>query len=124
MVSVHSCGIHNRKPDNKLVLRKEAIVDSSSKKILSLFVIIVCDSMLTIYLVVEGWGEANPLMNWYMQMTSVTWMAITKIIGSFITLFLISKRKETERYLNWAIPLYICILMGGLMFQFIWESIN
>jgi hypothetical protein len=92
-------------------------VTNLHKKVLALFIIAVSDSILTVYLVVKGWGEANPLMNWYMHMTDVTCMAITKIIGTFIILFLLYKRKETEKHLNWAIPAYLTILFGGVSIQ-------
>lgn len=94
------------------------------RKVLALFIIIVCDSILTVYLIIKGWGEANPIMNWYIQLTDVTWMAITKIVISFILLLMIHKRDEASRQLDWVIPLYIFLLVGGIMFQFVWIEFN
>ena len=93
-------------------------------KILSLLTIAVADALLTVYLVVQGFGEANPLMNWYMQQTNVVWMAITKIFITTFLLFLIHKKAVAEKHLNWAIPTYLIILFGGIGAQWIFTIIK
>ena len=88
-------------------------------KILCLLTIAVADSLLTVFLVVKGFGEANPLMNWYMHQTNVVCMAATKILLTAFLLFLIHKKSVAERHLNWAIPTYIILFFGGLIAQWI-----
>ena len=99
-------------------------MSSLHRKILSLLTIAVADALLTVVLVVKGFGEANPLMNWYMQQTDVVWMAVTKIIMTTFLLFLIHKKAIAEKYLNWAIPTYLIILFGGLAVQWIFTIIK
>lgn len=99
-------------------------MSSLHKKVLALFIVAVLDAVLTVGLVVHGWGEANPMLNWYMHMTDVSTMAITKIVVTFLLLYIIYDKERAERHLDWAIPLYIVILFGGLVFQFAWLKIG
>ncbi len=99
-------------------------MSSFHTKILTLLTLAVADSLLTVFLVVKGFGEANPLMNWYMQQTSVVWMAVTKIALTAFLLFLIHKKEIAERHLNWAIPTYLILFFAGVIAQWIFTLIN
>ncbi len=99
-------------------------MSSLHTKILSLLTIAVADSLLTVFLVVKGFGEANPLMNWYMHQTSVVWMAVTKISLTAFILFLISKNEIAEKHLNWAIPTYIIIFFLGIGSQWVFAILT
>ena len=103
---------------------KEDTMSSFHTKILTLLTLAVADSLLTVFLVVKGFGEANPLMNWYMQQTSVVWMAVTKIALTAFLLFLIHKKEIAERHLNWAIPTYLILFFAGVIAQWIFTLIN
>jgi hypothetical protein len=97
---------------------KDHKLTSLHKKVLALFIIVVGDAVITVYLIVtQGWGEANPILDWCMENSNVSVMAITKIVISFLLLFLICKKEEAERHLNWAIPFYVIFLAVGMGFQ-------
>jgi len=96
-----------------------------NRKILILFIIVVVDSLVTVYLICTGYAiEANPIMRWYMHQTSLTWMAITKMVGSLILLYLLKNMKEANRHLDWAIPAYLFILGSAIMLQIAWLRWN
>jgi len=86
-----------------------------SKNVLSgilLLIVIVADTMVTVYLLAKGLAyEFNPMMNWYIQHTSLELMAFTKISGSLILILWILKQGKSSKHLNWALPLYVFILI-------------
>ena len=96
---------------------------SLQKKILVLLGLIVADSLFTVYLVTHGHGEANPMLNWYMQYVGVIGMAITKIAVSTILLILVYygslTKNVSEKYLSWGIWAYVIIFTISFTVQFI-----
>jgi len=103
----------------------KALMNQPQRKILALFILLVSDSILTVYLITVGWEEVNPLMNWVIVISNVSWMAITKIlIGLFSILFLFKYHKQTIKYIDWTILIYAIFLFGGLALQFIIELIR
>ena len=92
---------------------KEDTMSSFHTKILTLLTLAVADSLLTVFLVVKGFGEA-----------SVVWMAVTKIALTAFLLFLIHKKEIAERHLNWAIPTYLILFFAGVIAQWIFTLIN
>lgn len=93
-----------------------------SKRMVTLLVIIVADSLFTVYLVTIGHGEANPILDWYMQYVGVVGMAVTKIVISTALLILVTFLEEEEKikkYLGWAIKCYLLIFTSCLGIQFL-----
>jgi len=97
-------------------------LSSLQKKFLILLGIIIADSLFTIYLVTHGHGEANPMLNWYMQYVGVVGMAITKIVVSTVILIGVYKLdlgEFTDKSLSWGIAAYLIIFIVSFSAQFI-----
>jgi len=95
------------------------------KKILALFIIVVLDSISTIYFISKGWAkEWNPVMEWYIHMTDVTSMGISKILITMLFLMFmrridLSQNKSIETILTFGIIGYIIIYISLTLAQFL-----
>lgn len=101
--------------------KKGGMMSILKKNALIMLLIIIADSLFTVYLVTCGHGEANPMLNWYMQIVGVVGMAITKIAGSTILLIVLIyfDIDNTEKYLGWGIKAYLIIFSFMFLSQFI-----
>jgi hypothetical protein len=100
--------------------QKGDAMSSKEIKVLFLFIIVIIDALGTVYLISGGLiGESNPMLNWILQKTDVTFMAMFKIVMTLLLLISILKSKYLELHMNWAIPTYIIILFGSVATQFI-----
>ena len=90
---------------------------------LTLFTVIVADTILTLYLLVNGFTEANPILNSFIAISNEIYMAISKIILSCVVLIIVFKRKESDIYIKWGLRAYliiysICILVQwGILYS-------
>ena len=95
------------------------------KKILALFIIVVLDSISTIYFITKGWAtEWNPVVEWYIHMTDVTSMGISKILMAMLFLMFmrridLSQNKSIETILTFGIIGYIIIYISLTLAQFL-----
>ena len=92
-----------------------------NKKILAIFIFIVLDAVVTVWLMAKGFGEANPVMAWVVSVTSPSGMAVGKIIWSMILIFMLLKREEFRKYIDYLIICYFFLYAGGWWMQFILE---
>jgi len=93
-----------------------------NKKILAIFIFIVIDAVTTVWLMMHGHGEANPIMAWVVSMTSPSSMAVGKIIWSMILIFMLLKREEFRKYIDYLIICYFFLYAGGWWIQLILEA--
>lgn len=91
------------------------------RKILFIFTFIVLDAVVTSWLVTEGFGEVNPVMNLVLQVSSSIYMAIIKIVWSLVLLVLIVETNKFKEYINYLIVSYITLYIGGWLYQILWE---
>ena len=94
---------------------------SFDRKIILIFTAIVLDAVSTTWLMYQGYGEANPIMNLVAKQWSPAGMAITKIIWSLALLSVILNYREFHKYVNHLIIGYFVLYAGGWSAQFIWE---
>lgn len=95
--------------------------ESFNRKVLLIFIAIVLDAVVTVYLMVKGFGEANPAMAWVAAVTSPSGMAVAKIIWSMILLFMLTKREEFRKYIDYLIVCYFLLYTGGWWIQLLME---
>lgn len=91
------------------------------RKVFSLFIIILIDSLATVYLISTGLavGELNPILDWIRLNSDVTFMVMVKIGLSLFLLSAIVKSKYANKHLKWAIPTYVFMIFGGVATQLI-----
>jgi hypothetical protein len=96
-------------------------MSSVEKKVLLLFIIVLIDSLATVYLISSGlvYSELNPIFEWIRLRSDVTFMIMVKIALSLFLLITIIKNKYLDKHINWAIPAYLFILFGGVAIQLI-----
>jgi hypothetical protein len=96
-------------------------MSSVEKKVLLLFIIVLIDSLATVYLISSGlvYSELNPIFEWIRLRSDVTFMIMVKIALSLFLLIAIIKNKYLDKHINWAIPAYLFILFGGVAIQLI-----
>jgi hypothetical protein len=102
----------------------ETLLSTFNRKVLLIFIAIVLDAVATVYLMYQGYGEANPVMDWIANMSSPVMMAITKIVWSLLLLLVIVNREEFRKYINHLIIAYFVIYTGGWWAQFTWEVLR
>ncbi len=92
------------------------------RKVLSVFTFIVLDAVATVWLLSIGFGEANPIMNLVVQISSSVCMAVVKIVWSLSLLVMIVKVNEFKEYINYLIISYIVVYAGSWLYQILWEA--
>lgn len=90
-------------------------------KILFIFTFVVLDAVVTSWLLSEGFGEVNPVMNLVLQVSSSTYMAIIKIVWSLVLLVLVVETDKFKEYINYLIVSYVAMYIGGWLYQILWE---
>jgi hypothetical protein len=92
---------------------------SFDRKVLLIYVAIVLDAVVTVWLMSQGFGEANPIMNWVVKRWSISGMAIAKILWSLFLMASLLQLKEFKRYIDYLIIGYFLLYAGGWAIQLI-----
>ena len=95
---------------------------SFSRKVLLIFTAIVLDAVATVWLMAQGFGEVNPIMNWVIAHWSISGMAIVKILWSLVLMAFILQWEEFKKYIDYLIIAYFLLYTGGWAVQFIMEA--
>ena len=103
------------------ICSKRPLKKSFDRKILLIFTAIVLDSVVTVWLMAQGLGEANPIMNWVAEVSSPPAMAAAKIVWSAFLLFALIRLEEFKKYLDYLIISYFLLYAGGWAVQFVME---
>jgi len=103
------------------VCSKKPLRKSSSRKVLFIFIAIVLDAVVTVWLMAQGFGEANPIMSWLAGLVSPSGMAIAKILWSMLLLCMLMRLKEFNKYIDHLIIGYFLLYAGGWWLQFAME---
>jgi hypothetical protein len=82
----------------------------------------VLDAVVTVWLMHQGFGEANPVLAWMAKEWSIPGMAIVKIAWSFVLLVWLVTRPQFHKYVNYLIIGYFVLYTGGWWAQFLWEA--
>jgi len=94
---------------------------SFDRKVLLIFIAITTDAVITVWLMTQGFGEVNPIMNWVAENWSVSGMAIAKILWSLVLIAFILRWKEFRKYIDYLIFGYFLLYVGGWLVQLIME---
>jgi len=106
------------------VCSKRPLKKSFDRKVILIFIAIVLDAVVTVWLMAQGLGEANPIMAWVVGLVSPVGMAIVKILWSLALLLALMRRKEFKEYVDYLIIGYFLLYAGGWCTQFIMEIIR
>jgi len=98
---------------------------SFDRKVLLIFSAIVLDALATMWLMlVYGYGEVNPALNWVAENWSPSGMAIAKIAWSLALMSIVMIRKEFHKYIDYLVIGYFILYTFGWASQLIWEVIR
>jgi hypothetical protein len=100
------------------------LANSFDRKVLLIYTAIVLDAVATVWLITQGFGEANPVMNWVIKHWSISGMAIAKILWSLFLMGFVLRWKEFKRYIDYLIIGYFLLYVGGWLIQLIMETIS
>ena len=106
------------------VCSKKPLKKSFNRKVLLIFIAIVLDAVVTVWLMAQGFEEANPIMSWVVNLISPVGMAIGKITWSLALLLMLMRREEFKKYIDHLIIGYFLLYAGGWCIQFIMEAIK
>ena len=98
--------------------------NSFERKVFLVYTAIVLDAVATVWLITQGFGEANPIMNWVVDLASPAGMAVGKILWSLALLLILIRKEEFKRYIDYLIIGYFLLYIGGWLIQLIMEIIR